>query len=343
MKQEIWRNYPVGYKVELVERLLERGVRCTTRDRAITSNRQPGKCCDTGCTTPGPAGDGRLARTALHRRCGMTERPRRMTRLRRIGWLKWGATARFSRSCSPAADCFRRCRLTAPLKTVLDKSPCTPIATTLVVMLPGAYSNPEEFVREGFVAGGRASESWRSTCCGSMHISATTTTAASSTACATTSYRRRAHRATRRSGSWAFRSAASEGCHMRQRILATSPASWRSRPTSAIARPAPTSRTPAACARWQAPTEMLPGDKARTAPLAMAAALRHAQRHVRPAAALPRLRHRRSLRLQPPPAWPPCSPQTSVFTDAGRPRLARMAAALGRTSCRSCLCPACVP
>ena len=26
MKQEIWRNYPVGNKVELVERLLERGV-----------------------------------------------------------------------------------------------------------------------------------------------------------------------------------------------------------------------------------------------------------------------------------------------------------------------------
>lgn len=27
MKQEIWRNYPVGNKVELVERLLERGGR----------------------------------------------------------------------------------------------------------------------------------------------------------------------------------------------------------------------------------------------------------------------------------------------------------------------------
>ena len=26
MKQEIWRNYPVGNKVELVERLLDRGV-----------------------------------------------------------------------------------------------------------------------------------------------------------------------------------------------------------------------------------------------------------------------------------------------------------------------------
>ena len=52
MKQEIWRNYPVGSKVELVERLLERGVLHDDK-RAITKNRQPGKCCDTGCTTPG--------------------------------------------------------------------------------------------------------------------------------------------------------------------------------------------------------------------------------------------------------------------------------------------------
>ena len=52
MKQEIWRNYPVGSKVELVERLLERGV-LHDEKRGITKNRQPGKCCDTGCTTPG--------------------------------------------------------------------------------------------------------------------------------------------------------------------------------------------------------------------------------------------------------------------------------------------------
>ncbi len=57
MKQEIYRNYPVGSKVELVERILERGVagEGVPHDphRAITKNRQPGKCCDTGCTTPG--------------------------------------------------------------------------------------------------------------------------------------------------------------------------------------------------------------------------------------------------------------------------------------------------
>ena len=52
MKQEIWRNYPVGSKVELVERLLERGV-LHDEQRSITKNRQPDRCCDTGCTAPG--------------------------------------------------------------------------------------------------------------------------------------------------------------------------------------------------------------------------------------------------------------------------------------------------
>ena len=51
MKQEIWRNYPVGSKVELVERLLERNV-LADPGRKIASNRQPGKCCDAGCTPP---------------------------------------------------------------------------------------------------------------------------------------------------------------------------------------------------------------------------------------------------------------------------------------------------
>jgi 4-hydroxybutyryl-CoA dehydratase / vinylacetyl-CoA-Delta-isomerase len=51
MKQEIWRNYPVGDKVDLVERLLERNV-LAQPGRKITANRQPGKCCDAGCTPP---------------------------------------------------------------------------------------------------------------------------------------------------------------------------------------------------------------------------------------------------------------------------------------------------
>jgi 4-hydroxybutyryl-CoA dehydratase/vinylacetyl-CoA-Delta-isomerase len=56
MKQEIYRNYPIGSKVELVERLLERGIASETpagAPRSITNNRQPGRCCDTGCTAPG--------------------------------------------------------------------------------------------------------------------------------------------------------------------------------------------------------------------------------------------------------------------------------------------------
>jgi len=55
MKKEIYRNYPVGNKVELVERLLERGIyagEASDPSRAITQNKQPGRCCDTGCETP---------------------------------------------------------------------------------------------------------------------------------------------------------------------------------------------------------------------------------------------------------------------------------------------------
>ena len=52
MKKEIWRNYPVGNKVELVERLLERGV-LARPGRKIAKNRQPGRCCDDGCMVPG--------------------------------------------------------------------------------------------------------------------------------------------------------------------------------------------------------------------------------------------------------------------------------------------------
>jgi 4-hydroxybutyryl-CoA dehydratase/vinylacetyl-CoA-Delta-isomerase len=52
MKQEIWRRYPLGNKVALVERLLDRGV-LADGERPIASNRQPGRCCDQGCTRPG--------------------------------------------------------------------------------------------------------------------------------------------------------------------------------------------------------------------------------------------------------------------------------------------------
>jgi 4-hydroxybutyryl-CoA dehydratase/vinylacetyl-CoA-Delta-isomerase len=53
MKMEIWRNYPVGNKVDLVERLLERGV-LADQVRSITQNRQPGRCCIQGCMVPLP-------------------------------------------------------------------------------------------------------------------------------------------------------------------------------------------------------------------------------------------------------------------------------------------------
>ncbi len=50
MKREIWRNYPVMDKVELVESLLDRGVAADGRRRV---SKQPGRCCTTGCETPG--------------------------------------------------------------------------------------------------------------------------------------------------------------------------------------------------------------------------------------------------------------------------------------------------
>jgi 4-hydroxybutyryl-CoA dehydratase/vinylacetyl-CoA-Delta-isomerase len=51
MKLEIYRNYPIGNKVDLVERLLDRGV-LANATRKITRNRQPGKCCAVGCFAP---------------------------------------------------------------------------------------------------------------------------------------------------------------------------------------------------------------------------------------------------------------------------------------------------
>ncbi|MEO9190684.1 MAG: 4-hydroxyphenylacetate 3-hydroxylase N-terminal domain-containing protein, partial [Acetobacteraceae bacterium] len=59
MKREIWRTYNLGDKVDLVERLLDRGV-LADADRTITRNRQPGRCCVRGCA---PETDG-LAKAA---------------------------------------------------------------------------------------------------------------------------------------------------------------------------------------------------------------------------------------------------------------------------------------
>jgi len=51
MKMEIYRHYPIGDKVDLVERLLDRGV-LADATRKITRNRQPGRCCAVGCSAP---------------------------------------------------------------------------------------------------------------------------------------------------------------------------------------------------------------------------------------------------------------------------------------------------
>ncbi|BAT58139.1 4-hydroxybutyryl-CoA dehydratase/vinylacetyl-CoA-Delta-isomerase [Variibacter gotjawalensis] len=48
MKREIWRNYPVGEKRELVEQLLDRGVLADGQ----RVSKQPGRCCVTGCEVP---------------------------------------------------------------------------------------------------------------------------------------------------------------------------------------------------------------------------------------------------------------------------------------------------
>jgi 4-hydroxybutyryl-CoA dehydratase/vinylacetyl-CoA-Delta-isomerase len=48
MKREIWRNYPVNEKIEVVEQLLDRGVLADGR----RVSKQPGRCCATGCEVP---------------------------------------------------------------------------------------------------------------------------------------------------------------------------------------------------------------------------------------------------------------------------------------------------
>ncbi|HRD76969.1 MAG TPA: 4-hydroxyphenylacetate 3-hydroxylase N-terminal domain-containing protein, partial [Hyphomicrobiaceae bacterium] len=48
MKREIWRNYPVGEKAEVVDQLLGRGVLADGR----RVSKQPGRCCATGCEVP---------------------------------------------------------------------------------------------------------------------------------------------------------------------------------------------------------------------------------------------------------------------------------------------------
>ena len=48
MKKEIWRNYPVEEKTQLVQQLLDRGV----VDQGKRVSKQPGRCCVKGCEEP---------------------------------------------------------------------------------------------------------------------------------------------------------------------------------------------------------------------------------------------------------------------------------------------------
>lgn len=48
MKREIWRNYPVAEKADLVGQLLDRGI----YDQGQRVSRQPGRCCSKGCEAP---------------------------------------------------------------------------------------------------------------------------------------------------------------------------------------------------------------------------------------------------------------------------------------------------
>lgn len=66
MKREIWRNYPVTEKVELVETLLDRGV----IEEGKRVSKQPGRCCATGCEVPSLA-----SRPADRTRDGETGQP----------------------------------------------------------------------------------------------------------------------------------------------------------------------------------------------------------------------------------------------------------------------------
>jgi len=52
MKREIYRRYPIEERRALVERLLDRGVADLGESGSPARQKQPGQCCDTGCTPP---------------------------------------------------------------------------------------------------------------------------------------------------------------------------------------------------------------------------------------------------------------------------------------------------
>ena len=50
MKKEIWRNYPIGEKKEIVQQLMDRDM--LERTDGKNADRQPGRCCTIGCRVP---------------------------------------------------------------------------------------------------------------------------------------------------------------------------------------------------------------------------------------------------------------------------------------------------
>ncbi len=50
MKREIWRNYPIGEKKEIVQQLMDRDL--TEREDGKPADKQPGRCCTVGCRVP---------------------------------------------------------------------------------------------------------------------------------------------------------------------------------------------------------------------------------------------------------------------------------------------------
>jgi pimeloyl-ACP methyl ester carboxylesterase len=66
--------------------------------------------------------------------------------------VRWSMRAAFITAALMASGCTGLRPARAPIETFVDKSTCTARADALLIMLPGAYSHPDEFVRENFVS-----------------------------------------------------------------------------------------------------------------------------------------------------------------------------------------------
>ncbi len=60
MKREIWRNYPISEKKEIVQQLMDRDMLERTDGKG--PDRQPGRCCAVGCRVPDFLMDGNISR-----------------------------------------------------------------------------------------------------------------------------------------------------------------------------------------------------------------------------------------------------------------------------------------